>query len=290
MTASLRTMFGFGSAASSGASSAGSGLFEWTSHSNPVSSGSRSNSTDSSSSSSSSMKLRLVRQPSSMSSTDSETIVSSSNSTEVSVVGVEDAMDEGGMRKRLREAATNNGSSRISSGAMDGYRTPTLVALRKRVEMTKKSGTTAQDQHQLESFDDMDRPLKRFRGEHCVVEVSMTSASASIEEFSSITATTIPKKEAKKKDTFGLLSTLPQDALAHCLGFLNTESDRFALQATCKQFRTVSNSDNMLVNVKVGGDPDTGKHGIVQPEDTPETAAVKLAPYAQAGNLEAIYM
>ena len=46
----------------------------------------------------------------------------------------------------------------------------------------------------------------------------------------------------------------------------------------------------MLVDIQVGGDRETGKNGIIQDDDTPETAAVVLAPFSKAGNLEAIYM
>ena len=92
------------------------------------------------------------------------------------------------------------------------------------------------------------------------------------------------------KPQSGLLGGLPEDVLSHCLSFLNTTEDRFSLQTTCKQFRKLSNSDKMLVNIKMGGDQDTGKNGIIREDDTPESAAVALAPFSQAGNLEAIYM
>jgi hypothetical protein len=46
----------------------------------------------------------------------------------------------------------------------------------------------------------------------------------------------------------------------------------------------------MMQHVAVAGDRETGMRGILQEHDTPETAAVALTPFCQAGNLEAIYM
>jgi len=46
----------------------------------------------------------------------------------------------------------------------------------------------------------------------------------------------------------------------------------------------------MLAQVSVAGNLETGKLGIIQDHDTPATAAAALAPFARAGNLEALYM
>ena len=83
---------------------------------------------------------------------------------------------------------------------------------------------------------------------------------------------------------------VPEEVVGHVLSFLGSTEDRFALQCTSVQFRRISNTDQMLANVKLGGEIETGKNGIVQEEDTPETAAVALTPFARAGNVEAIYM
>ena len=167
-------------------------------------------------------------------------------------------MEEDRMKKRVREADDDSCSSSASS-----FRTPTLVSSRRRL-------TVGVNDHQVEHED---RPIKRFRGERVVVAVSA------------------PKPvKAEPKPQSGLLGGLPEDVLSHCLSFLNTTEDRFSLQTTCKQFRKLSNSDKMLVNIKMGGDQDTGKNGIIREDDTPESAAVALAPFSQAGNLEAIYM
>lgn len=164
------------------------------------------------------------------------------------------AIEEGG-RKRLRE----DGCGEV------GTRTPTLVCPRRRLEMGVHEH---QQDHDVE-----DRPIKRFKGERVVVAVSAPKPKAS---------------EAKPQP--GPLGTLPEDVVSHCLSFLNTVEDRFSLQTTCKQFRRISNSEEMLVDIQVGGDRETGKNGIIQDDDTPETAAVVLAPFSKAGNLEAIYM
>jgi hypothetical protein len=46
----------------------------------------------------------------------------------------------------------------------------------------------------------------------------------------------------------------------------------------------------MLRNIDVGGDPETGKGGIIQEHDTPATACTALTKFANAGNLQAKYM
>jgi len=159
-------------------------------------------------------------------------------------------LEENG-RKRCRE------HDRVS-----GSRTPTLVSTRRHTDVR-------------DSDPDEDlRPVKRFRGERKVVPIA-----AQVEEEK--------QKDAQPQSP---LSLLPEDVTAHCLSFLGSAEDRFALQCTSKQFRRISNSEDMLKNVEVGGDKDTGMHGIIQEHDTLETASKALLPFAEAGNLEAIYM
>jgi hypothetical protein len=145
---------------------------------------------------------------------------------------------------------------RDASDYGDGSRTPTLIS-------TPRSA---------DSDDDEVRPIKRFRGERRVVPIAPA---------------------AQKKDPptpKSPLSTLPEDVVAHCLSFLGSVEDRFALQTTSKQFHRISSSDNMMANIQVGGDRETGLHGIIQEVDTPDTSSEKLDPFARAGNLEAMYM
>jgi F-box domain len=165
-------------------------------------------------------------------------------------------------KKRLREE-----EDRFQRDMAGGSRTPTLVSSRKRI--LQVSVNEHDDEPEL---DQGDRPIKRFRGEHVIVAVSA------------------PKAKLAAAKPQASLKALPEDVLSHCLSFLNTVEDRFALQTTCKQFCRISNTDKMLVNIQVGGDRDTGKNGIIQEHDTPETAAVVLTPFSRAGNLEAVYM
>ncbi|KAL7528840.1 hypothetical protein ACHAXR_003524 [Thalassiosira sp. AJA248-18] len=50
-----------------------------------------------------------------------------------------------------------------------------------------------------------------------------------------------------------LLRLLPNDVLSHCLSYINTPSDRFALQVCCPTFSKLSNSEEMLANIDLGG-------------------------------------
>ena len=120
--------------------------------------------------------------------------------------------------------------------------------------------------------DDIARPVKRFRS------------------TDGIPLTTLVDSAEKTETKTSSFADLPEDVLAHCLSFLNSTGDRAALQRTSKQFRRISNSDEMMIGIQVGGDCSTGLHGIIQDDDTPDTAADKLMPFALAGNLEAIYM
>ena len=131
---------------------------------------------------------------------------------------------------------------------------------------------------QLVDDDESERPRKRHR------EQSKSSFN-----YTPVVSSSSKTQETKKQST-GLTKTLPQDVVAHCLSFLGSAEDRFALQTTCKLFRHLSNADSMLENVNVAGDPETGKGCIIQERDTPASASESLAPFARAGNLEAMYM
>jgi len=116
------------------------------------------------------------------------------------------------------------------------------------------------------------QPVKRQRGEHKIIPLSSEEAQ---------------KKDSQPKSSLGCL---PDDIMTHCLSFLGSNEDRFALQCTSKQFRRISNMNSMKKHIRVGGDRETGKNGIIQEDDTPETASKALMPFALANNLEAIYM
>jgi hypothetical protein len=149
------------------------------------------------------------------------------------------------------------------------------------------------------------RPRKRRRGERKIDDLvpSSPSSSSSSPSPSPCTETKISitnsngryhpaqqEQELKKKQTSDLIKKLPADVVAACLLFLGSTQDRYALQNTCKLFRDISNSELMLSNVDIVGYLETGKGGIIQENDTPSSASVALAPFARAGNLQALYM
>lgn len=117
------------------------------------------------------------------------------------------------------------------------------------------------------------RAPKRRRGELCAIPVRMPTMDPSNPQIAS-----------------DFLRMLPEEVVGHVVSFVGSMESRFALQTCCTQLRRISNTDHMLVNIKLGGDLENGKNGIITEEDTPETAADALTPFARAGNLEAIYM
>lgn len=93
-----------------------------------------------------------------------------------------------------------------------------------------------------------------------------------------------------EEQSSALLSMIPEDVLGHVLGFLGSIGDRFSLQCTSHQFRELSNSEDLLKPMKLGGHIDTGKESIFQDADTIESAVDKVSIFARAGNPEALYM
>lgn len=181
-------------------------------------------------------------------------------------------MDNGRGQNSLSVAVIEEGERRKrrlhdgeSSGAVGGSRTPTLVSPDRKF--------LCGDVQTL-CDDESGRPIKRFRGNSKIVSVRHS----------------INHHRVQGQQGSEFLTKIPEDVVAHCLSYLGSVIDRFALQTTCKLFRYISNSDAMLAQVEVGGDLETGKLGIIQDSDTPTSAASALAPFARAGNLEALYM
>ena len=87
-----------------------------------------------------------------------------------------------------------------------------------------------------------------------------------------------------------LWKMVPDDVVGHVLSFLGSLHDRFALQCTSRQFNRLSNSDEILVSMKLGGNSDTNVGGIFRDNDTVNSAVSKVSIFARAGNLEALYM
>mmetsp|Transcript_24805 Transcript_24805/g.37700 ORF Transcript_24805/g.37700 Transcript_24805/m.37700 type:complete len:364 (+) Transcript_24805:206-1297(+) len=86
------------------------------------------------------------------------------------------------------------------------------------------------------------------------------------------------------------LRMVPDDVVGHCLSFLSSAYDRNALQRTCRQFRRLSNSDEILASIQLGGDKETGVGGIFADDDNLDSAIKKVSIFARAGNVEALYM
>jgi hypothetical protein len=191
----------------------------------------------------------------------------------------------------------NNGLELAASGAtaaaaMEPYQGMLLdgedvLSSRKRsladVSVSKRTGTIPKlvPTPGQEEENEAERPLKRFRGDSRAVSVT-PSEEQSTRLVETKAETTVPACSP--------FQTLPEDVVAHCLSFLGSVEDRFALQCTSKQFRRISNTETLLSTIEVGGDKLTGLHGLIQDHDTPETASGHLTPYVAAGNLEAIYM
>lgn len=173
------------------------------------------------------------------------------------------AVNEGGEGRKRRRGECD------SSDCVGGSRTPTLIA--RTLEFQDR------DVPQGPVEDANERPLKRLRGQSKILAVPQP-------------VSTRHTKKAEQQQTSEFLKTVPEDVVAHCLSFLGSAEDRFALQTTCRLFRDISNTDSMLANVCVGGNNETGGNGIIQDHDTPATAASALAPFARAGNVEALYM
>jgi len=166
---------------------------------------------------------------------------------------------------------------------VSGSRTPRLVVSPSNAGFSCGSVRDNNDDHDVES----DRPRKRFRGRQSkIVDFVSSSPCATV---SGNTCCNSPAQH-KKKQTSDLIKKLPGDVVAHCLSFLGSTEDRHSLQSTCKLFREISSSDSMLHDADVFGDLETGKGGIIQENDTPATAAASLAPFARAGNLQALYL
>mmetsp|Transcript_13839 Transcript_13839/g.33488 ORF Transcript_13839/g.33488 Transcript_13839/m.33488 type:complete len:455 (-) Transcript_13839:273-1637(-) len=176
----------------------------------------------------------------------------------------DDSMDDSSYTSEFEQNGRKR-RRRSSNSSSGGSRTPALVTPTRRYSFDVPS-----DEESASS----ERPLKKFRGNSKIVSVPRSiSNSQQIQQRNS-----------------AFLSTVPEDAVAHCLSFLGSVEDRRSLQMTCKLFRDISNADSMLAQVSVSGDVETGKRGIIRDKDSPATAAAALAPFARAGNLEALYM
>lgn len=184
------------------------------------------------------------------------------------------------MELTVQEQTENGERKRKSRGDDgDGSTTPTLVS-RASLSFEESDSET----------EESPRPAKRFRGQSKIVSVPQPTARTPTEPPKSKTQKETKNSPKKAQEKSEFLSSVPEDVVSHCLSFLGGAEDRSSLQKTCRLFRDISNSDEMLETVDLGGNKETGKGGILNDQDTPATASAKLAPFARAGNPEALYM
>jgi len=98
----------------------------------------------------------------------------------------------------------------------------------------------------------------------------------------------IPMPPPSEQSPF--LRAVPDDVVGYCLSFLATTQNRHSLQCTCRQFRRLSNLNEILLSIKLGGDSETGLGGLFSDDDTIDSSVAKVSIFAGAGNIEALYM
>lgn len=88
-----------------------------------------------------------------------------------------------------------------------------------------------------------------------------------------------------------MMDFIPQDVLqAHIFSCLTDATDHHALQLTCRKFHEVTNTPEILSQVNLTGDEETGKGSILHEVDVPDVAMQKLYKFAAVGNQQAMYM
>eukprot|EP00548_Thalassiothrix_antarctica_P005051 CAMPEP_0194133796 /NCGR_PEP_ID=MMETSP0152-20130528/3814_1 /TAXON_ID=1049557 /ORGANISM="Thalassiothrix antarctica, Strain L6-D1" /LENGTH=262 /DNA_ID=CAMNT_0038829155 /DNA_START=106 /DNA_END=895 /DNA_ORIENTATION=- len=115
-----------------------------------------------------------------------------------------------------------------------------------------------------------------------------SSDSVALKKLRSEYGVPIPMPSPFERSSF--LRTLPDDVVGYCLSFLGSTQDRNALQCTCRKLRRLSNSNEILLSIKLGGDTETGLGGLFSDSDTINSAVHKVSIFARAGNVEALYI
>ena len=88
-----------------------------------------------------------------------------------------------------------------------------------------------------------------------------------------------------------LLELIPQDVLqSNICCFLGEAKDHRSLQLSCRKLHEVSNKLDLLSQVDLTGDHETGKGSILHGVDVPAEALQKLYKFAAVGNQQALYM
>ena len=106
-----------------------------------------------------------------------------------------------------------------------------------------------------------------------------------------------PNKKQKIAGVMGqtstslLLDMIPQEVLeTHIFSFLTDANDFHSLQLTCSSVKNMSNKQNLLRNLDLNGNPETGEGSILMDVDSPVVAVERLYKFASAGNQQALYM
>eukprot|EP00551_Chaetoceros_affinis_P009895 CAMPEP_0203662906 /NCGR_PEP_ID=MMETSP0090-20130426/699_1 /ASSEMBLY_ACC=CAM_ASM_001088 /TAXON_ID=426623 /ORGANISM="Chaetoceros affinis, Strain CCMP159" /LENGTH=419 /DNA_ID=CAMNT_0050525749 /DNA_START=78 /DNA_END=1338 /DNA_ORIENTATION=+ len=103
----------------------------------------------------------------------------------------------------------------------------------------------------------------------------------------------------KRKKTAGaygqssslLLEMIPVEVLeSHVVPFLTDGKDYYSLSLTCKVTKRMVGSMDILRNVDLAGDVETGVGSILHGVESPAVAVERLYRFAAAGNQQALYM
>lgn len=88
-----------------------------------------------------------------------------------------------------------------------------------------------------------------------------------------------------------LLEMIPHEVLeANVFSFLTEGRDFHSLQLTCREMKSLSDKLEILRNVDLSGDAESGKGSILNHVESPVVAVGRLYKFAAAGNQQALYM
>mmetsp|Transcript_14916 Transcript_14916/g.17020 ORF Transcript_14916/g.17020 Transcript_14916/m.17020 type:complete len:418 (-) Transcript_14916:686-1939(-) len=114
-------------------------------------------------------------------------------------------------------------------------------------------------------------------------------------DFDSMKSTR-PLKKKKIAGAIGqsqclLFQMIPQEVLeTHVFTFLTDGRDFHSLQLVSKVTKMLSDKTNILSDIDLSGDAETGKGSILQTVESPAVAVERLYKFASAENLQALYM
>ena len=122
-----------------------------------------------------------------------------------------------------------------------------------------------------------------------------SDSDASVSEHDTLSSSR-PNKRKKVAGVMGqrkslLLEMIPHDVLeTHIFSFLTEARDFYSLQLTCREIKTLSSKMDILRDVDLSGDSESGKGSILNNVDSSDVAIERLYKFAAAGNQQALYM